>query len=330
MSDTQDPNKCIFFFYADDKHIHSEETRPMQPQPLSASQLQQFSRDGFLLIRNVLDAAECARFDREVLQPALRACGGINEEDPSTWSNHKLNSMATGDYDETSKGPIPGAMIWKGTEDGKGDPIPDELCLDMSPMNPILNQLHGDSTCWKWQHSNLGWIHVRFPVHDEPEKRWHVDGGHFDPHYLHSPEQSVVVLPMVRSVAKGGGNTSVLAKSHRYMSHLLYASGKDGVSKKITQDCRELGKVWPIDQIVEVEPCQAGDVLLLHPFVVHAAGFTRPGHPLRISFNMGTQWTRPVMVCEASSWLEDSIWDALQEEPMQVTAPYPFGMLSET
>jgi hypothetical protein len=300
----------------------------MQPQSLSSSQLQQFSRDGFLLVRNVLDAAECARFDREVLQPALRAYGGIDQDDPSTWSNHKLKSMATGDYnDETYEGPIPGAMIWKETEDGKGDPIPAEQCLDMSPMNPILNQLHGDSTSWEWQHSNLGWIHVRFPIHDDSlEKRWHVDGGHFDPHYLHSPEQSVVVLPMVRSVAKGGGNTSILAQSHRYMIHVLHDSRKEGISKKITQDCRELGKVWPEGHIVDVEPCQAGDVLLLHPFVVHAAGFTQLGHPLRISFNMGTQWTRPVMDFEASSWLEDSIRDALEKEPLQVTAPYPFGI----
>jgi len=297
-------------------------------QQLSLSQLEQFSRDGFLLIRAVLDTSNCAKFDEEVLQPALQSYGGVHQLDPSTWTNSKLMSMATGEYDQTSQGPIPGAMIRKGEPGSWEDPIPDEKCLDMTPLHPILNQLHGDSTSWRWIHSNLGWIHVRFPLqqHCNHEKQWHIDGGHFSPHFMNSTEQSVIILPMIRPIGKGGGNTCVLAKSHVYITHLLYASGEHGISKDITQDCRNLAKVWPEEQIIEVEPCGAGDVLLLHPFVVHAAGFTQSNHPLRITFNMGTQWTRPVLRYGDSSWLERFIWDALQESPVEVNAPHPFAL----
>jgi hypothetical protein len=293
-------------------------------QTLSSSQLHQLSREGYLLLRSVLDVNECVRFDRDEVQPALLVHGGIDEDDPLTWFNDKVKSMAT-DWNKDSRVPIAGAMIRNYRQ---GNPIPDDKCLDMSPIHPILNQLHGDPVSWRWIHSsNPGWIHVRFPVQHTPEKWWHIDGGHFNPHFLDSPEQSLVVIPMIRSIANGGGNTHVLAKSHIYMTHLLHASGESGVPREITQDCRNLAKVWPKEQVIAIEPCAVGDVLLMHPFLVHAAGFTQPNHPLRIAFNMGVQWTRPVMCHKVtSSWLEKSIQDALQERPLQVLAPYPFRL----
>ena len=178
------------------------------------------------------------------------------------------------------------------------DPIPDRYCLEMSPLNSILDQLHNDGNQihsgddneddgdgdgdgaikryvevidagvsadptatatgtrnWEWLHSNLGWIHVRFPcavpisssnckgakppnenddckadVHAcasasaSASRSWHVDGGHFTPHHLNSREQSVIVLPMIRDVAKGGGNNMVLKRSHIYMAQKLHAA----------------------------------------------------------------------------------------------------------
>ena len=43
-------------------------------------------------------------------------------------------------------------------------------------------------------------------------------------------------------------------------------------------------------------PCEAGDVFLLRPFLVHAAGQAHEGHPLRIAFNMGVKWKRKPII----------------------------------
>eukprot|EP01083_Nonionella_stella_P196797 723904_1 len=204
---------------------------------------------------------------------------------------------------------------------------------------------------WEWLHSNLGWIHVRFPcvvpnsisksnpkeanplndddrvdLHASSYRSWHVDGGHFTPHHLNSREQSVIVLPMIRDVAKGGGNTMVLKRSHIYMAQKLHAAdsnskgahttihhvegkvqdgqqnsvlgggGGGGIPREETQNANDIAAMWPDDLIVEMAPCGAGDVLLMHPFLVHAAGIAEIGHPMRIAFNMGVRWTRDVHV----------------------------------
>jgi len=305
-------------------------------------------------------------------------------------SDAKNNHAATIENDAYF---LPGVMIRMPNGD---DPIPDRYCLDMSPLNSILDQLHNDGdqihTCddnedddggnmksnvevidagvsadptatatgtrnWEWLHSNLGWIHVRFPCavpisssnrkvkeakppneNDDHKadlhvcacasasssRSWHVDGGHFTPHHLNSREQSVIVLPMIRDVAKGGGNTMVLKRSHIYMAQKLHAAdskvkgvhthththshihhdlegkaqdrqqqnsslGGGGIPKEETQNANDIAAIWPDDMIVEMAPCGAGDVLLMHPFLVHAAGIAEIGHPMRIAFNVGVR-----------------------------------------
>ena len=72
--------------------------------------------------------------------------------------------------------------------------------------------------------------------------------------------------------------------------------GCGGIPKEETQNANDIAAMWPDDLIVEMAPCGAGDVLLMHPFLVHAAGIAEIGHPMRIAFNMGVRWTRDVHV----------------------------------
>jgi ectoine hydroxylase-related dioxygenase (phytanoyl-CoA dioxygenase family) len=213
------------------------------------------------------------------------------------------------------------------------DPLPNDgqaWILQNEQLLGILHQLHSDEgssnenaaskdkeadPSWQWLHpTNIGWIHVRLPVSNASqfEHRWHVDGGHFSPHFLTSPEQSVVVLPMLHDVGVGGGNTVVLPGSHHYMAQLLHQNRDAGLLKSVTQDCRKLGEAWPIQK--EIAPCHGGDVLIMHPLLVHAAGFHTNGTTTeRISFNLGTKWTRQLLLKEPNSWLESSLKRSLSE-----------------
>ena len=328
---------------------------------LTKEQLIQFKENGFILLRNVLDTNECQQFDKHVVQPALFKYAGIDETNPSTWMvnqdcNDRLRIMATGDMSHFSD-VLPGVMVRK--LPSGDDPISDEENLDLTALHSILDQLHDANInandqdhdhdhdhdgekikqhSWKWLHTNVGWIHVRFPIiHDTQNQNlettknnpkeydsmpnstkikdpmnihqysWHVDGNHFSPHKLDSLEQSVIILPMIRPVAVGGGNTRVLKKSHIYMAHALYKAQYKhklnnqhtricihggGIPKQITQNLNHVAMTWPDHLTSEIAPCQAGDVLLMHPFLIHTAGYAKQGHPLRVAFNMGVQWIR--------------------------------------
>ena len=198
---------------------------------------------------------------------------------------------------------------------------------------------------WEYLHpKNVGWIHVRLPIsYDDHfqkkdkihnfigpandrtnndlneekqgdfhipinENTWHVDGGHFSPHYLSSLDQSVILLPMIRNIQhhEGYGNTVLLRGSHVKIARKLHSKRKEGIDEtKLREYCEDLSKIWPKEAIMEVSPCDAGDVLLLHPFLVHSAGWnTRQiievdqmhndsvitEDCFRLTFNIGTRW----------------------------------------
>lgn len=290
---------------------------------LSNKQLEEFQQNGYLLLKGVLDPAECERFDVSVVQPAIKKYTGIDQSNPTTWNSEVLKRMATGDYNREKPNILPGVMVRK---EDNSDPIPDEHSLDLSALNPVLDQLHGDANAWDWIHANVGWIHVRFPLAIEEKTRiedintWHVDGGHFTPHLIDSPEQSIIVLPMIRPVGVGGGNTLILKKSHIYMAKRLEKARAGGVPREVTQNASDIARIWPGSLATEIAPCDAGDVLIIHPFTVHAAGQASVGHPLRIAFNMGVRWRRNPIIPKENmleeqpiSWLEKNIAWALKE-----------------
>ena len=138
-------------------------------------------------------------------------------------------------------------------------------------------------------------VHVRYP---RPEKKpwrppalgYHIDGAHFDPHYYDSPEQSAIVLPVVSDVARGGGAAVVVPGSHRRVRDRLANSGGlsyaglfalahwIGLRAKVAGAC------------LETAPCDAGDVLVMHPLLVHSASANATAAP-RLAFNMGVRWS---------------------------------------
>lgn len=297
---------------------------------LSPDQLEQFHQDGYLVVPNVLKNHES--FCQETLQPFL-------EKHEQYFTS---TIMATGEYDSNIHTEVPGLMLRNLTD--HSDPLPNDgqaWVLQNEQLLGILNQLHSNENIsssaeedkdsgpnWEWlQPTNIGWIHVRLPVSNASqfEHRWHVDGGFFSPHYLLSPEQSVVVLPMLHDVGVGGGNTVVLPGSHHYMAQLLHQNREQGLSKAVTQDLGKLGRAWTTRK--EIAPCHGGDVLILHPLLVHAAGFhTNGAMAKRITFNLGTKWTRSLSLEEPTSWLESSLKRSLSETvglpKLSVEAPF--------
>lgn len=111
---------------------------------------------------------------------------------------------------------------------------------------------------------------------------WHVDGDFFV-HYLDSPEQGLLVIPLFTDINPGGGGTFICPDAIPKIAKHLY-DHPEGVSpymvsrtdnpnmdKAKTLDffC-DVAKSMPKDSFVEATG-KVGDVYLLHPLMLHTA-----------------------------------------------------------
>lgn len=113
---------------------------------------------------------------------------------------------------------------------------------------------------------------------------WHVDGDFFV-HYLDSPEQGLLVIPLWSDIAAGGGGTMICPAAIDVVAKHLEAH-PEGVSSRMTPRAQnpefkeeiENGLKWfndlaasmPDSAFVEVTGV-VGDVYLLHPLMLHSA-----------------------------------------------------------
>lgn len=111
---------------------------------------------------------------------------------------------------------------------------------------------------------------------------WHVDGDFFV-HYLDSPEQALLVIPLWTDIVPGGGGTMICPSTIEHIAKHLYEN-PEGVSPRMTprrenpEFTQEQGLKWytnlaktmPDEAFVEVTGV-VGDVFLLHPLMLHSA-----------------------------------------------------------
>jgi len=112
-------------------------------------------------------------------------------------------------------------------------------------------------------HGYMGWWPVLFPGFEGPGG-WHLDGSTFH-HHLTSREQGLVSLFLFSDVGPGDGGTAVARRSHRAVARMLEAAEPGGLAFEELHV--RLPRPEPRD-IVEITG-SAGDVALLHPFLIH-------------------------------------------------------------
>lgn len=111
---------------------------------------------------------------------------------------------------------------------------------------------------------------------------WHVDGDFFV-HYLDSPEQGLLVIPLWSDIAPGGGGTYLCPPAIETVAKWLHEN-PEGVSPRMTPRAQnpkfvqekgltwfnELAATFPDEAFVEATGV-VGDVYLLHPLMLHSA-----------------------------------------------------------
>jgi hypothetical protein len=125
----------------------------------------------------------------------------------------------------------------------------------------------------RWQTCpGFGWVILRFPGFwpapwRAPAAGWHVDGIHFQ-HRVNSAEQGLVGIEMLTDIQPGGGGTAVRPGSHREIARFLMTAEPEGIGyPALRRFCDELKGYPPVEIVGD-----AGDVLWMHPHLVHARG----------------------------------------------------------
>lgn len=103
---------------------------------------------------------------------------------------------------------------------------------------------------------------------------WHKDGSYFR-HFLDSPEQSLLTLIYWSDVQPGGGGTLVARDSIGPVARYLrdHPEGIDDGCGHLVSQCTQFEEL----------AARAGDVFLVHPFMLHASSPNRSGRPRVLS-----------------------------------------------
>ena len=99
---------------------------------------------------------------------------------------------------------------------------------------------------------------------------WHKDGWHFR-HFLGSPEQGLLTVPIYSDILPSSGGTFIATDSIAPVARLL-AAHPDGLHPDSVQGAGYLipGLIEQCSQFEELTG-ETGDLVLLHPYVLHRA-----------------------------------------------------------
>lgn len=207
---------------------------------LSAGQTEQFLSEGFIVIENAFSRERSLEWVREEC-----AHIGYDVNDPSTWKDEYVR--------------IPTQKR--------------EILADFAPAAWTAScDLMGGEDRVKYR-ANISLFAMNFrqgadrpfmpPSAEAPG--WHKDGWHFR-HFLDSPDQGLLGIPLMTDVLPQGGATFIAADSVPVVARYL-ADHPEGVlpdefdMKYLISQCHDFREATG----------RAGDFYLLHPYLLHAA-----------------------------------------------------------
>lgn len=229
--------------------------RLMTPKFLSAAQIEEFLSRGHIVLRNC--------FPREVADEWVAKSFtrlGYDQDDPSTWVEKRIHMGGT----ETV---------------AVRDFAPDAFAA-------ICDLLGGEDRIQGGVHWSDGFIWNLGIGADEPwqppspaARGWHKDGDFFR-HFLDSPEQGLLVIVVWTEIKPRGGGTFLACDSIAPVARTL-AQHSEGI---LPNEMGSLFHEW-INQCLDFKETIAspGDVVLLHPYMLHTVSQNHLGVPRAIT-----------------------------------------------
>jgi len=217
---------------------------------LSEAEVEHFITHGYVVVKNCF----VREFAQKYVEFAYQRLG-YDPTNPATWEKAMVHMPAFHHFKIKEVSP----RAWGATCDLLGG----EECIKDREQTWgdgfIVNLRNGADRPWE-------------PPTAETEG-WHVDGDHFM-HFLDSGEQGLLQVVIWQDIAHQGGGTFIAPDSIKPVAALLHAhpEGLDPYSElwaAIAPQCREF---------VEATG-EAGDVVMLHPLMLHASSQNVSGIP---------------------------------------------------
>ena len=219
----------------------------MSAGPFSRAELDRFIRDGYIHLEGAFPA-KVAEACREEIWKILESEKGIVRTDSSSWTQERVG--LTKIFKPSHGAP------WKN--------------VFTERVYSGISQLVGGTNSWNREALGCGWWVVSFPSILSPPweacGNWHIDGNHFR-HFVHSREQVLLPIFLFSDIEPNHGGTALAVGSHVRTASVLYQQ-QDGLpGGRLSQEIRATPGI--LDTVVEVTG-QAGDIVFLHPFLLHA------------------------------------------------------------
>lgn len=230
--------------------IHDEQVSSPAPTGWSADRIESFVRDGYLRLPGAF-APDVAATCREQLWAAT----GADPDDPSTWTRPvvRIESMSTDPFTASANTPT---------------------------LHEAFDALVGRG---RWRpRLGMGTFPIRFPHPDDPgDAGWHVEASYSGPGgeprlNLRSHGRALLMLFLYSDIGPDDAPTLLRTGSHLDVAALLEPHGTGGAEFfAFAGDAASATEHRPVATATGA----AGDVYLVHPFVVHSAQPHRAARP---------------------------------------------------
>ncbi|KAF4623510.1 hypothetical protein D9613_001664 [Agrocybe pediades] len=236
---------------------------PKQYEYLTSEQVEFFLENGYVIIKNAFTREQAAEWTKDLwfrlnLDPA----------DKSGWDRERIHLPRKKSEKVATFAP----KAWAAIKDLVGGE----------------DRIHKDASTWGDSFIvNLGteeWEKTKEPLPPQDLDNWHVDGDFFI-HYLDSPEQALLVIPIYSDIEPMGGGTMICPDGIDIIANYL-AKHPEGVrvtplsftpSTSKFEDYKDDPGYW--SHLNEIKKCsrfvemtgEVGDVVLMHPLMMHSA-----------------------------------------------------------
>ncbi|KFA68303.1 hypothetical protein S40285_07209 [Stachybotrys chlorohalonatus IBT 40285] len=282
-----------------------------QAPVLSAADREHFVKHGWIKIESAFAREKAAAMTADVWTRL-----GMDPNDRSTWKRGWTNMPVINTFDASEFAPRAWAAI----------------CELSGGEERILPEARTWADSWI---VNLGSVENEGKhVHPKELDTWHVDGDFFV-HYLDSPEQGLLVIPLFTDVVPGGGGTVICPDMIPKVAQYLYEH-PEGVSPRFIPRGEagfsgEGTRGWCLDAIQNCSSFieatgNCGDVYLIHPFMAHCTT-KNPLRQFRIITNPPISFKEPLRLDREDgkyNLVESTILQALGKERLagwSITAP---------
>ncbi len=228
---------------------------------LSPAEIDAFTADGYVAVRAALPA-DVLRACQDEIWSALGQ-RGVRRDDPGTWRDPVIRIGC----------PESGAFAAAGTQ-----PV----------LWEAFDQLIGAGRWWR-RRGVGGSIPVRFPSPADPgDAGWHIEasfdqGGEWWVNYR-SRQRGLLALYLFSDVDADCAPTRVRPGSHRDAARVLVPAGEKGMP---FAQAAPLAARASATRPTALATGRAGDVILCHPFLVHAASWPHTGRQPRVMAQPG-------------------------------------------